>query len=161
MRVKLNFSVQIYEKKARKPVFSLKNQAKTTALSFNEGIFCCCKQHRRNQQRKQKTRKRAGDMKKPQNAGVLTKTAKRNALWFFSDSLSKLKCRNYVFRCFRQNGTFFREMAFAAMFFRFFCVFRCLMMRCHAAFYWYATCYIHLTGKFESEVPNNTPLILM
>ncbi len=71
----------------------------------------------------------------------------------FSPSLSKVKCCNYVFRYFRQNGTFFREMAFAAMFFRFFCVFRCLMMRCHAAFYWYAICYIHLIGKFESEVP--------
>ena len=34
----------------------------------------------------------------------------------FSQSLSKVKCCNYVFRYFRQNGTFFREMAFAAMF---------------------------------------------
>jgi len=33
-----------------------------------------------NNEIKQKTRKRAGDMKKPQNASVLTKTAKRNAL---------------------------------------------------------------------------------
>ena len=34
----------------------------------------------------------------------------------FSQSVSKVKCCNYVFRYFRQNGTFFREMAFAAMF---------------------------------------------
>ena len=74
-------------------------------------------------------------MKKPKKAGVLTKTAKRNALCFFSGSLSNVKCYNYVFRCFRQNGTFFREMAFAAMFFRFFCVFRCLMIRYYAAFF--------------------------
>ena len=96
-----------------------------TALSFNKGIFCCCKRCRRNQQRKQKTRKCASDMKTPKNVDVLTKTAKRNALWFFSDFLSKVKCGNYVFCYFRQNGTFFRKMAFAAMFFRFFCVFRC------------------------------------
>ena len=97
-----------------------------TALSFNKGIFCCSKRRRRNQQRnKQKTRKCASDMKKPKNVDVLTKTAKRNALCFFSDFLSKVKCCNYVFRYFRQNGTFFREMAFAAMFFRFFRIFRC------------------------------------
>ena len=57
-----------------------------TALSFNKGIFCCCKRRRRNPQRnKQKTRKCASDMKKPKNVDVLTKTAKRNALWFFSE----------------------------------------------------------------------------
>ena len=106
-----------------------------TALSLKNGIFCCCKQRRRNQQRnKQKTRKCASDIKKPKNVDVLTKTTKRNALWFFSDFLSKVKCGNYVFRYIRQNGTFFREMAFAAMFFRFFCVFRCYKMRYHAAF---------------------------
>ena len=48
--------------------------------------FFCCKQRRRNQQRnKRKTRKCASDMKKPKNVDVLTKTAKRNALWFFSE----------------------------------------------------------------------------
>ena len=78
-----------------------------------------------NNEIKQKTRKCASDMKKPKNVDVLTKTAKRNALWIFSVFLSKVKCCNYVFRYFRQNGTFFREIAFAAMFFRFFCVFRC------------------------------------
>ena len=30
-----------------------------------------------------KKRKYASDMKKPKNVDVLTKTAKRNALWFF------------------------------------------------------------------------------
>jgi|GEM_PF-3900130 len=67
-------------------------------------------------------------MKKPQNAGVLTKTADRTG-------------RSFVKWLLRQ------------CFFRFFCVFRCLMMRCHAAFYWYAICYIRLICKFEREVP--------
>ena len=52
----------------------------------------------------------------------------------FSQSLSKVKCCNYVFRYFRQNGTFFREMAFAAMFFRFFRVFRCYKIGYYAVF---------------------------
>ena len=56
-------------------------------------------------------------MKKPKNVDVLTKTAKRNALYSLFDFSSKVKCCNYAFRYFRQNGTFFREMAFAAMFF--------------------------------------------
>ena len=51
--------------------------------------------------------------------------SKKKCVVIFLRFLSKVKCGNYVFRYFRQNGTFFREMAFAAMFFRFFCVFRC------------------------------------
>ena len=51
--------------------------------------------------------------------------SEKKCVVIFSDFLSKVKCGNYVFCNFRQNGTFFREMAFAAMFFRIFCVFRC------------------------------------
>ena len=77
-----------------------------------------------NNEIKQKTRKCASNMKKPKNVTFWRKQRKEMRC-DFSPSLSKVKCCNYVFRYFGQNGTFFREMSFAVMFFRFFRVFRC------------------------------------
>ncbi len=55
------------------------NNSSTQPFRLNMTCFVVANCVEEIQQRKQKTRKRAGDMKKPQNAGVLTKTAKRNA----------------------------------------------------------------------------------
>ena len=85
-------------------------------------------------------------MKKPKNVDVLTKTAKRNALYSLLDFSSKVKCCNYAFRYFRQNGTFFRDMAFAVMFFQILLCFSLLKdERYHSVFRCYARCYIRLT----------------
>ena len=78
-----------------------KLRVKTRALSFEKGIFCCCKQRRRNQQRnKQKTRKFVSDIKKLKNVNVLTKRTKINALEFLSAYSSNERGCNTVFRFF-------------------------------------------------------------
>ena len=99
---------------------------KTSALSFKNDIFCCCVQHRRNQQRnKQKTRKFASDMKKPKNVNVLTKRTKINAL----ESLRLLVKWERLQHCFSfflgRTGRSFVKCLLRQYSFRFFRFFRC------------------------------------
>ena len=49
--------------------------------------------------------------------------SEKKCVVIFSDFLPKVKCCNYVFRYFRQNGTFFREMAFVQCFLDYFVFF--------------------------------------
>ena len=120
---------------------------------FNKGIFCCCKRRRRNQQRnKQKKRKCASDMKKPKNVDVLTKTAKKKCVLIFLRVCQKWNAATMFFVILDRTGRSFVKWLLWQCFldsFVFFVVKRWDIMQ---LLHWYARCYIHLIGKFESEV---------